>query len=99
VQQLTGQLLDWNLGRLTGVGVGLVGDGADGVIAEDDGTGRHDEPLDRIAVNVGIFVHGHLGRGGPALADQLVAGVGTRPDLDRGGSRSAHVVAELAPNP
>src|SRR5439155_24150727 len=70
-----------------------------GVVPERQLALGHDQALDRVAVEVGVLVDRHRGLGRPGFGDQLVAGVRTWSDLDRGDSRSAHVVPELAADP
>jgi hypothetical protein len=96
MKKLPGDVLHRHLGRRGGVEVGLVRHHDDGVVAEDKVAGRHHQPLDRVAVVVGVLVHRDRRSRRPRLGDKLVAGIGPRPNLNRGDRGGGDVVFELA---
>jgi len=75
VEELARNLVDGELWGLGGIGIGLGRDRNDGVVADHDLTDRHDQPLDRVAVEIGVLIDGDLRLRGPGFSDQPVAGV------------------------
>jgi hypothetical protein len=99
VQQLARDIVNAELSSAGSVRIGLIWHGDHSVITQEQVTLRHHETLDRVAVEVGVLVDGDLRFSCPGLADELVAGIGARADLDRRDGRSADVVFELAADP
>ena len=99
MQQLTRDIVGRKLRGSQGVGVGIVRHNDHGVVPERQLSRRHHQPFDRVPVVIGVLVDRDRRLGRPRLGHELVAGIGTRANLHRGGSWTANVVLELAADP